>query len=266
MWVQNQQSKELIAEMESQSRNSGLAPLRAVRGGKSPGTYAHELLAVSYAGWINPKFQLMVNQAFLDYRAGKLQRQIEEQKALPSPLTPSHQREIQKAIASRVYMLPEPVRPAAFKRVYSKLKDRFDVGTYKDIDDSRYMEVLDAIESLALEGELLPRDQPAPIRPVKRLNYSEASLLATGMVDSDGRFKRWANCGPSADPLERLLTDLNNAAFDGESVIVEDMRGAIGMYNAMVSMIANDTELMIGLENHVSRIRESSRARLRTTL
>lgn len=42
---------------------------RAVRYG---GTFAHELLAISYAGWISPAFQLPVNQVFMDYRTGKL--------------------------------------------------------------------------------------------------------------------------------------------------------------------------------------------------
>ena len=44
-----------------------------IKGGLSQGTFAHELLAISYAGWISPAFQLQVNQVFLDYRTGKLQ-------------------------------------------------------------------------------------------------------------------------------------------------------------------------------------------------
>lgn len=262
--TRSQQAKELIRELDEQDTDLNLAPIESYHGGKTPGTFAHELLAVSYAGWISPKFQLQVNQTFLDYRTGKLQRQMEEQKSLPSPLTPSHQREIQKAIASRVYMLPEEVRPSAFKRMYSRLKDRFEVGTYKDIDDGRYIEALDAVETIALDGELLPPESVAPIRPLRRISYPETSLA--GMVAEDGRFKRWANCGPNSDPLEKLLRELGASQARGETVMIEDIRGAIGSYNAMVSMIANDTELMLGLENHVSRIRDASRARLRTSL
>lgn len=40
--------------------------------GRYGGTFVHELLAVSYAGWISPSFQLKVNQAFLDVRSGKV--------------------------------------------------------------------------------------------------------------------------------------------------------------------------------------------------
>lgn len=50
--------------------------------GESPSTYAHELLAVSYAGWISPSFQLDVNQAFLDSR-----RQDATMPALHNPST-----------------------------------------------------------------------------------------------------------------------------------------------------------------------------------
>ncbi len=42
------------------------------REGRNGGTFAHELLAVSYAGWISPEFQIEVNQTFIDYRTGKL--------------------------------------------------------------------------------------------------------------------------------------------------------------------------------------------------
>ena len=39
--------------------------------GRYGGTFVHELLAVSYAGWISPSFQLSVNQTFLDYRSNR---------------------------------------------------------------------------------------------------------------------------------------------------------------------------------------------------
>jgi phage antirepressor YoqD-like protein len=80
LWLQNKQTKELIAELEAnllknnQSRNSCSAykVVNTVNGGSSPGTFAHELLAIEYAGWISPKFRLTVNQTFLDFKAGKL--------------------------------------------------------------------------------------------------------------------------------------------------------------------------------------------------
>src|SRR5204862_4503156 len=64
-WLENESTQELIAELDRSRPNSGLD---VVKGGNSSGVYADELLAVSYAGWISPAFQLKVNQAFLDRR------------------------------------------------------------------------------------------------------------------------------------------------------------------------------------------------------
>ena len=68
-WHSNKQTQELILEM-TKPGIPGL-PLDVSKGGLNPGTFAHELLAISYAGWISPKFQLQVNQVFLDYKSGK---------------------------------------------------------------------------------------------------------------------------------------------------------------------------------------------------
>ena len=70
-WLANQSTIELIQELETQNPNSGSA-LKVNNGGNNQGTFAHELLAISYAGWISPKFQLQVNQTFLDYKNGNL--------------------------------------------------------------------------------------------------------------------------------------------------------------------------------------------------
>lgn len=63
-WLRLEGTNELINELTAdlQLANQGvnlpldLEPMHSVRGGKSPGTFAHELLAISYAGWISPKF------------------------------------------------------------------------------------------------------------------------------------------------------------------------------------------------------------------
>ncbi|HFZ0485980.1 TPA: KilA-N domain-containing protein [Citrobacter koseri] len=71
LWLVNKQAQELIEEL---SRNSclGQEVIKTVKGGVNPGTFAHELLAIEYAGWISPAFRLQVNQTFLDFRTGKL--------------------------------------------------------------------------------------------------------------------------------------------------------------------------------------------------
>lgn len=79
-WLRRKSTKELIEELkrnllkEHQNVNlhSAQKPIDTVNGGIAPGTFAHELLAVEYAGWISPAFRLQVNQTFIDYRTGKL--------------------------------------------------------------------------------------------------------------------------------------------------------------------------------------------------
>lgn len=68
-WLRTQQARDLADELKPEIpgfRNVESKP------GRYGGTFAHELLAISYAGWISPAFQLKVNQVFLDYRSGKL--------------------------------------------------------------------------------------------------------------------------------------------------------------------------------------------------
>lgn len=80
-WLKLDQTKELIEALfnsedfhgwglNQEDQHFGLVVAKVGRYGG--GTFAHELLAISYAGWISPAFQLQVNQVFLDYRTGKL--------------------------------------------------------------------------------------------------------------------------------------------------------------------------------------------------
>lgn len=66
-WLRNKQTKQLIEELERETMQICIVSEE----GRNGGTFAHELLAVSYAGWISPSFQLKVNQAFLDMKSGR---------------------------------------------------------------------------------------------------------------------------------------------------------------------------------------------------
>ena len=73
-WLRLESTHALKNELIDSYNSSDLMSLPIVKKeGRFGGTYAHELLAISYAGWISPSFQLQVNQTFLDYKSGKLQ-------------------------------------------------------------------------------------------------------------------------------------------------------------------------------------------------
>ena len=82
-WLRTQSTKDLIDEL---SANMHLAHevISTQKGGSSPGTFAHEILAVEYAGWISPDFRITVNQTFIDYRKGALPALAPATTTLPS--------------------------------------------------------------------------------------------------------------------------------------------------------------------------------------
>lgn len=50
------------------------SPIKIVKGGlDGQGTFAHELLVISYASWISAEFHIKVNQAFMDMHRPKIQ-------------------------------------------------------------------------------------------------------------------------------------------------------------------------------------------------
>lgn len=112
-WLSIDPTKELISELINQSPLEGLAqnPINAIKGGANPGTFAHELLAISYAGWISPAFQLQVNQVFLDYRTGKLQP-VQQRDPMEVLNDPAAMRGILLSYTEKVLQLEEEVEKA----------------------------------------------------------------------------------------------------------------------------------------------------------
>lgn len=68
-WTRSKQAQEFVSAVEKQTMQICIVSVE----GRSGGTFAHELIAVEYAGWISPEFRIKVNQTFIDYRTGKLQ-------------------------------------------------------------------------------------------------------------------------------------------------------------------------------------------------
>ncbi|MDO4698335.1 MAG: P22AR C-terminal domain-containing protein [Pasteurellaceae bacterium] len=68
-FVKNQQTQELIAEIQSEDNCIAVKVIRGTQGG----TYACEELALAYAMWISPKFHLVVLRAFIAMHKGQSQ-------------------------------------------------------------------------------------------------------------------------------------------------------------------------------------------------
>lgn len=83
LFARNEQTKELIKEIENDRNTKTIFALKTIRGGSDiskQGTWACEELVLSYAMWISPKFHLIVLRAFL-----AMHRNQPQQLALPEP-------------------------------------------------------------------------------------------------------------------------------------------------------------------------------------
>ena len=83
LFARNEQTKELIKEIENDRSTKTIFALKTIRGGSDiskQGTWACEELVLSCAMWISPKFHLIVLRAFL-----AMHRNQPQQLALPEP-------------------------------------------------------------------------------------------------------------------------------------------------------------------------------------
>lgn len=58
------------------------------------------------------------------------------------PLSPEQKRAIQDLVAARVNTLPEHLRKTGYARLWGKVKDHFRVGSYKEVEASRFDELV----------------------------------------------------------------------------------------------------------------------------
>ncbi|WP_062359611.1 phage antirepressor N-terminal domain-containing protein [Vreelandella aquamarina] len=146
------------------------------------------------------------------------------------PLTPDHQRGIQKAVARRAQALPKGLQRLAYSRLYSHLKDRFDVAKYDQIPDEQYTQALAAIETCELEGEWMPAPEESTSRldihyPLERwseinsgLAYAWKHQPPLGCKGRQARFV-WpehvsGDPAHSVSPTLMLLGELVAAGYD----------------------------------------------------
>ncbi|MEX4246457.1 P22AR C-terminal domain-containing protein [Haemophilus influenzae] len=89
LFARNEQTKELVKEIENDRSTKTIFALKTIRGGpdiSKQGTWACEELVLSYAMWISPKFHLIVLRAFL-----AMHRNQPQQLALPEPEKFTHE-------------------------------------------------------------------------------------------------------------------------------------------------------------------------------
>lgn len=67
--------------VEELSKAGNPAPVKTVKGGSSPGTYADELVAMRYAAWISPAYEIQVYRAMQALKNGDLDEAVNVSKS-----------------------------------------------------------------------------------------------------------------------------------------------------------------------------------------
>ena len=147
LFLSNQQTKELISEIEIEGKvGIPTSVVKTVRGGKNPSTYACEELMLAYAMWISPKFHLIVLRAFLNLHK-------KSTALLPNTITPEQQQAIQSAVQQAHHRTG-----LHWQEIYRQLKSAFKVAKYDQIPQSQFGNAMAFIMNL----------QPIALPPVEK--------------------------------------------------------------------------------------------------
>lgn len=137
LFLSNQQTKELISEIEIESKvGIPTSAVKTVRGGKNPSTYACEELMLAYVMWISPKFHLIVLRAFLNLHK-------KSTALLPSTITPEQQQAIQSAVQQAHHRTG-----LHWQEIYRQLKAMFHIAKYDQLPQSQFGNAMAFIMSL----------------------------------------------------------------------------------------------------------------------
>ena len=137
LFLSNQQTKELISEIEIEGKvGIPTSVVKTVRGGKNPSTYACEELMLAYAMWISPKFHLVVLRAFLNLHK-------KSTALLPNTITPEQQQAIQSAVQQAHHRTG-----LHWQEIYRQLKSAFRVAKYDQIPQDQFGNAMAFITNL----------------------------------------------------------------------------------------------------------------------
>jgi len=71
-FLKSEPVKAFVSELDSDATQ--IASVESVKGGKNQGTYAAELVAIRYAGWIDPSFEITVYRTFQAVAKGEIEK------------------------------------------------------------------------------------------------------------------------------------------------------------------------------------------------
>lgn len=166
-WLNIQQTKELIDEIV----NTGISvftPLESKRGCKG-GTYVCKELVYSYAMWISAAFALKVIRAY--------------DAMVTTTLTPKTTVDERTPLRDAVNLLVSK-RALPYDEAYTFVHQRFGVRSIEDLEPETLPAAIEYVHRLALEGELLVRQQTTPVIPAfpVEANFEYLTTVRAGQI------------------------------------------------------------------------------------
>lgn len=132
-FLRNQETKELIAEIESEDQIA----YHTINGGNHRGTYVCRELVYRYAMWISAKFSLMVIRAFDTMTGG-------------ANITALATKDERKPLVQAVNMLVAETG-AIYSNVWKIIHQRFDVGCVDELTNEQVHQAVEYVHGLILQ-------------------------------------------------------------------------------------------------------------------
>lgn len=162
-WLRNQQTTDLIAELEK-------AQIRAIQKKQKLGTFVCKELVVHYGMWISPAFSLKVIRAFLDT----------QEEVSASPKTTADERTgLRQAVSALVGKCG-----IDYGSAYNMVHQRFGVAAIEDIPADKLNDAVQYVHTLTLHsglnGEVLDR-LPEKLQ-ARKIAIDERTLISIGRL------------------------------------------------------------------------------------
>lgn len=204
-FIRNQQTKDLIAEIENPfngaSANLQMPAVGKLNDGKNNGTYVVKELVYSYAMWISAKFHLMVIRAYdslvMEWMIGGKQTISPEQAGILYNIVHTRAGGNKNTIV----------------QMWSRLKNHFKYSaSYRELRAIHFEDAKHYLEVMDLKGKA-EKNEPKP--EAFNLNEHNIQGLAIHMI---WVYKWWKEFGPAIRALSpRMAGDIHDNFIDGHS-------------------------------------------------
>lgn len=143
-WLRNQQTQELIAEIEAQGGKAA----EVINGGKNRGTFVCKELVYAYATWISAKFFLLVIRTFDAVVSGSLKPDFH----LTAQTTPDERKPLRDAVFALATQYG-----LAYSTAYKMVHQRFNVESIDMLPAEQIPLAVAYVHHLTLHGEVLDK-------------------------------------------------------------------------------------------------------------